>query len=75
MAWRVINTFLQTGATNRFGVICDGNDVGASGLTGTPTTASLALHFTGGPFGAEQPCPEGATPADRLAAFLACSVI
>ena len=51
-SWRVINAFLQTGAANAFGVVCDGNDVGTSGLTGTATTAVLAPHFTGGPFGA-----------------------
>ena len=52
-AWRVINSFLETGASNQFGVKCDGNDVGSSGLTGTVVAASAwAPHFAAGPFGA-----------------------
>lgn len=50
-AWRVINAFLETGAGNRYGVKCDGNDVGASGLTGAATSTSLTPHFSAGPFG------------------------
>jgi hypothetical protein len=51
-AWRVINAFLQVGAADVFGVKCDGNDVGASGLTGNPTNATRTPRFTNGPFGA-----------------------
>ncbi len=51
-AWRVINDFLENGASNDFGVKVDGNDVGASGLTGSAVTGPLSGHFTNGPFGA-----------------------
>ncbi|MHB8876460.1 MAG: hypothetical protein ACYC8T_22425 [Myxococcaceae bacterium] len=51
-AWRVINDFLQTGAGNAFGLKCDGNNIAQGGLTGSPTAAAVAAHFTSGHFGA-----------------------
>jgi hypothetical protein len=50
-AWRVINAFLEQGASNAFGVRCDGNDVGSSGLTGTVSSTPLGQRFSAGPFG------------------------
>ena len=50
-AWQVINGFLQTGAANAFGVKCDGNSIGSSGLIGSATSAGLSAPFTQGPFG------------------------
>lgn len=51
-AWRVINGFLEQGANNVFGVRCDGNNVGATGLTGTVSSTLRAASFSGGRFGA-----------------------
>jgi hypothetical protein len=50
-AWQVINGFLHTGAGDAYGIQCDGNDVGASGLTGSVGSGGLTGAFSGGPFG------------------------
>lgn len=51
-AWRVINGFLVTGAAaGVFGIRCDGNTIGRSGLTGSPSDALMTSHFTSGHFG------------------------
>jgi hypothetical protein len=50
-AWQVINGFLGTGSAQDFGIKVDGNDVGSSGLTGTPVSGLYSASFTAGPFG------------------------
>jgi hypothetical protein len=62
-AWQVINGFLAAGTAQDFGVRVDGNNVGASGLTGTPRAGTYTTSFTAGPFGAASSlvCHAGST--------------
>ena len=50
------------------------HELAVEGLKASSMRIQPQMRSAGGPFGPEQPCPEGATPADRLAAFLGRSV-
>jgi hypothetical protein len=50
-AWKVVNAYLEQGASGSYGVKCDGNDIGSSGLAGTVATSAAAAPFHSGPFG------------------------
>ncbi len=46
------------------------HELAAEGLKAVRMRIQPQMRTAGGPFGPEQPCPEGASPADQLAAFL-----
>ena len=46
------------------------HELAVEGLKASSMRIQPHMRSAGGPFGPEQPCPDGASPAERLAAFL-----